>query len=171
MKKLWLISLACFFFSLTLIAQHRDWNETRKNIPLDSIYLSDPFILADQKTNMYYMTGTGGKLWKSKDLKYWDGPYTVAITDSNSWMGPRPMIWAAEIHPYKNKYYYFATFTNKAVPIDTVKGNVIERRACHVLVSNKPDGPFIPMQDPKTIYGLLLRMAAELEWNCRKDRT
>jgi hypothetical protein len=148
MKKLWLISLACFFFSLTLIAQHRDWNETRKNIPLDSIYLSDPFILADQKTNMYYMTGTGGKLWKSKDLKYWDGPYTVAITDSNSWMGPRPMIWAAEIHPYKNKYYYFATFTNKAVTIDTVKGNVIERRACHVLVSNKPDGPFIPMQDP-----------------------
>ena len=148
MKKLWLISLACFFFSLTLIAQHRDWNETRKNIPLDSIYLSDPFILADQKTNMYYMTGTGGKLWKSKDLKYWDGPYTVAITDSNSWMGPRPMIWAAEIHLYKNKYYYFATFTNKAVPIDTVKGNVIERRACHVLVSNKPDGLFIPMQDP-----------------------
>lgn len=147
MKTIWLISFACLFYSVTLVAQHRDWNETRKNIPLDSIYLSDPFILADQKTNMYYMTGTVGKLWKSKNLKYWDGPYTVVKTDSSSWMGPGPMIWAAEIHPYKDKYYYFATFTNRAVTIDTVKGNVIERRACHVLVSDKPDGPYVPMKD------------------------
>lgn len=93
------------------------------------------------------MTGTGGMLWKSQDLKFWDGPYHVAKTDSTSWMGPRPMIWAAEIHRYKNKYYYFATFTNRAVTIDTVKGNAIERRACHVLVSDQPDGPYVPMQD------------------------
>jgi Glycosyl hydrolases family 43 len=122
-------------------------DKLRKNVPLDSIVLSDPFILADKKTNMYYMTGTGGKLWKSKTLKLWDGPYDVAKTDPKSWMGPKPMIWAAEIHEYKNKYYYFATFTNKAVIIDTVNGNTIERRASHVLVSDKPDGPFVPMKD------------------------
>ncbi|MFP9113262.1 glycoside hydrolase family 43 protein [Flavobacterium sp. RHBU_3] len=121
--------------------------EVRTNVPLDSIRLSDPFVLADKKTNMYYMTGTGGMLWKSKDLKLWDGPYAVAKTDDASWMGPDPMIWAAEIHEYKGKYYYFATFTNKNVIIDTVKGNKIERRASHVLVSNKPDGPFVPMKD------------------------
>jgi beta-xylosidase len=120
----------------------------RKNVPLDSIRLSDPFILADKKTNMYYMTGTGGLLWKSKDLKLWEGPYRVAQTDSTSWMGPRPMIWAAEIHSYKDKYYYFGTFTNRNVFIDTVKGNAIERRACHILVSDKPDGPYVPMKDP-----------------------
>lgn len=96
---------------------------------------------------MYYMTGTGGRLWKSKDLKFWDGPYDVIKTDPASWMGPSPMVWAAEIHPYKNKYYYFATFTNRAVIIDSVKGNKIERRACHVLVSDKPDGPYVPMKD------------------------
>lgn len=135
------------FFSLVLNAQERGRREPRKNVPLDSIVLSDPFVLADQKTNMYYMTGTGGMLWKSKDLKLWDGPYRVAETDSTSWMGPRPMIWAAEIHHYKNKYYYFATFTNRAVMIDTFRGNAIERRACHVLVSDKPDGPFVPMKD------------------------
>lgn len=114
---------------------------------MDSIVLSDPFILADQKTHMYYMTGTGGMLWKSKDLKLWNGPFRVANTDSTSWMGPRPAIWAAEIHEYKGKYYYFATFTNRAVKIDTVKGNAIERRASHVLVSANPDGPFVPMKD------------------------
>jgi hypothetical protein len=123
--------------------------QVKENIPTDSIRLSDPFILADKKTATYYMTGTGGKLWKSKDLKRWIGPYTVAQTDPASWMGKAPMIWAAELHEYKGKYYYFATFTNRDVKIDTVKGAVIERRASHVLVSDKPDGPYVPMKDPE----------------------
>jgi len=116
-------------------------------VPLDSIRLSDPAILPDSATGMYYMTGTGGKLWKSKDLKEWSGPLDVVQTDPNSWMGARPMIWAAELHAYNGKYYYFATFTNQKVIIDTVKGNKIERRASHILVSDKPDGPYVPMQD------------------------
>jgi beta-xylosidase len=137
----------CLFLLTASIARSQLAMTVSENIPLDSIRLSDPFILADRKTNMYYMTGTGGMLWKSRDLKFWQGPYRVAQTDSTSWMGPRPMIWAAEIHTYKNRYYYFATFTNRAVKIDTVRGNAIERRACHILVSDKPDGPFVPMKD------------------------
>jgi beta-xylosidase len=148
LKRVWFSLLMVMVFPFFTYAQNRTVPEVRKNVPLDSIRLSDPFILADSKTNMYYMTGTGGLLWKSKDLKLWEGPYRVVETDSASWMGPRPMIWAAEIHAYQGKYYYFATFTNRAVFIDTVKGNRIERRACHVLVSEKPDGPFKPMKDP-----------------------
>ncbi|MCH4551108.1 glycoside hydrolase family 43 protein [Aestuariibaculum sp. L182] len=109
--------------------------------------MSDPAILADKRSQTYYMTGTGGLLWKSKDLKFWEGPYHVAKTNPSSWMGPNPMIWAAELHQYKNKYYYFATFTNRDVKIDTVAGNVIERRASHILVSDKPEGPYVPMAD------------------------
>jgi len=148
MKNLCLSFVSCCLSSLLLNAQGNRQVKFKEHVPLDSIILSDPFILADQKTNMYYMTGTGGRLWKSKDLRFWDGPYDVIQTDPNSWMGPAPMVWAAEIHFYKNKYYYFATFTNRAVIIDTVKGNKIERRACHVLVSDKPDGPYVPMKDP-----------------------
>ena len=122
--------------------------QARENVPLNSIRLSDPFILADKNTSTYYMTGTGGMLWKSKDLRKWSGPYRVTKTDPDSWMGPKPMIWAAELHYYKGKYYYFATFTNRNIVIEKVKGNVINRRASHVLVSNKPDGPYIPMKDP-----------------------
>ena len=140
--------LLCFVFSFVLKAQPGRVPAVRTGVPLDSIVLSDPFILADKKTNLYYMTGTGGMLWKSPDLKLWEGPYPVTQTDPNSWMGPKPMIWAAEIHPYQGKYYYFATFTNRDVKIDTVQGNVIERRACHVLVSDQPDGPYVPIQDP-----------------------
>ena len=129
----------------TCLAQPR-WG-ARTNVPTDSIYMSDPFVLADKATMTYYMTGTGGMLWKSKDLRLWDGPYRVAETDPNSWMGRRPMIWAAELYQYKDKYYYFATFTNREVMIDTVKGNAIERRACHILVSDKAEGPYTPMAD------------------------
>lgn len=139
--------LCCFTVFSTAFAQERE-QRIKENIPLDSIRLSDPCILADKNTSMYYMTGTGGKLWKSKNLKSWSGPYTVAKTDSESWMGKNPMIWAAELHAYKGEYYYFATFTNRDVKIDTVKGNVIERRASHALVSNRPDGPYVPMKDP-----------------------
>jgi len=146
MKKALFIIGIFLTFSIAVTAQKKP-KEIRKNVPVDSIVLSDPFILADKKTNMYYMTGTGGMLWKSKNLKFWEGPFEVAKTDPASWMGPKPMIWAAEIHNYKNKYYYFATFTNKAVIIDTVNGNAVERRASHVLVSDKPDGPFVPMKD------------------------
>ncbi|MBO4851541.1 MAG: family 43 glycosylhydrolase [Prevotella sp.] len=110
--------------------------------PLDSIRLSDPAILADKKTQMYYMTGTGGMMWCSKDLRLWDGPYRVTEFDKDSWMGPRPMIWAAEPHLINGTYYYFATFTNREVKIDTVRGNVIERRACQVLRADNPMGPY-----------------------------
>lgn len=118
-----------------------------RSMPLDSIRLSDPCILADSVSQMYYMTGTGGLLWKSKDLKMWDGPFSVVESDPNSWMGPRPMIWAAELHQYKGKYYYFGTFTNRSVKIDTVADNIIDRRASHILVSDAPDGPYRPMKD------------------------
>lgn len=126
--------------------EERPWNRIR-TMARDSIVLSDPCILADSVTQMYYMTGTGGRLYTSKDLKMWTGPYNVVRHDTSSWMGKRPAIWAAELHFYKGKYYYFATFTNESIKIDTVRGNVIPRRASHILVSHKPDGPYIPMAD------------------------
>ncbi|WP_365340395.1 family 43 glycosylhydrolase [uncultured Parabacteroides sp.] len=126
----------------------RHWNGKTAVVSLDSIHLSDPCILADKKTNMYYMTGTGGRLWKSKDLAHWEGPFNAVQTDPGSWMGPKPEIWAAELHEHNGKYYYFATFTNNAIRIDSVKGHVIPRRASHVLVSDHPEGPYKPMKDP-----------------------
>ncbi len=141
-----LVVLLGLLLSVSLYGQGGNM-PVRKNVPIDSIRMSDPFILADSATQMYYMTGTGGMLWKSADLKYWEGPFMVAETDTASWMGRKPMIWAPEIHAYQGKYYYFGTFTNRAVIIDSVKGNAVERRACHVLVSSSPGGPYRPMMD------------------------
>jgi len=101
--KSYLLLYSLIIFPFTLFAQDKA-NVVRTHIPLDSIRLSDPCILADEKTAMYYMTGTGGMLWKSKDLKFWDGPFQVVKTDPVSWMGPHPMIWAAELHEYRSRY-------------------------------------------------------------------
>ncbi len=146
--KSFLTCLSLFLVSALCAQDYSGRSRVHENVPTDSIRLSDPFVLADKATKTYYMTGTGGMMWKSKNLRTWSGPYMVTKTDPNSWMGPRPMIWAAEIHPYQGRYYYFATFTNRAVQIDTVANNVIDRRASHVLVSDKPDGPYVPMADP-----------------------
>lgn len=135
-------AMLLLLLSVDAYGQRRMRWEPKKNVPTDSIRLSDPAVLADQKTRTYYMTGTGGMMWKSRDLKLWDGPYNVVQIDSTSWMGPRPMIWAAELHQVGDKYYYFATFTNQKVIIDTVRGNAIERRACQVLMADEPMGPY-----------------------------
>lgn len=75
MKKIGLFLLLGFSLSWLVSACQERQQERRKEVPLDSIVLSDPCILADRKTAMYYMTGTGGMLWKSKDLKLWEGPF------------------------------------------------------------------------------------------------
>lgn len=140
-----LLAVSCL--SLPNAAQNRNkFREVNYNVPRDSIYMSDPAILADDNTGLYYMTGTGGRLWKSKDLDFWDGPFTVAQPDTSSWMGTRPMIWAAEIHKYKDKYYYFGTFTNNSKIILTNKEGIdVPRRASHVLVADNPEGPYLPV--------------------------
>ncbi len=112
------------------------------DIPLDSILMSDPFILADSASGYYYMTGTGGKLYKSPDLAMWSGPYEVAQADTTTWIGAKPHIWAAEIHKVGDKYYYFATFTNDAINFVDGAGHTMPRRASHVLVSDSPEGPY-----------------------------
>jgi beta-xylosidase len=142
-----LLSIALAITMLAPVFSQNRRQVVKENIPIDSIRLSDPFILADKNSSMYYMTGTGGMLWKSKDLQKWTGPFRVVKHDTTSWMGSNPMIWAAELHEYKGKYYYFATFTNREIKIDTFRNNVIERRACHVFVSDKADGPYTPMKD------------------------
>jgi beta-xylosidase len=125
---------------------HRNF-APRYGVPLDSIMLSDPCILADEATHRYYMTGTGGLQWRSDDLQRWDGPFVVAQPDTTSWMGSHPAIWAAEMHKYNGRYYYFATFTNHNTTVGEYRGAPLERRACHLLVADSPEGPFTPVSD------------------------
>lgn len=134
-------------FLLNVAISMAEVPSVRYRVPLDSIILSDPAVLADKASQTYYMTGTGGMLWKSKDLKLWDGPFTLASPDTSSWMGPHPQIWAAELHEHNGKYYFFATFTNPQTIIENNKEGAIPRRASHILRSDTPEGPYLPFSD------------------------
>ncbi|MCI8997455.1 MAG: family 43 glycosylhydrolase [Muribaculaceae bacterium] len=140
-----LLGIAALVLSPDLESAPRFVPKVRRDVPVDSIILSDPAVLADSASRQYYMTGTGGMIWKSKDLKLWSGPYRVTEIDTTSWMGSRPAIWAAELHQHDGRYYYFATFTNENIIIEENVEGKIPRRASHILVSDKPDGPYRPV--------------------------
>ncbi|MDO4497800.1 MAG: family 43 glycosylhydrolase [Bacteroidales bacterium] len=116
-----------------------------KTTPTVEIWLSDPAVLADAATQTYYMTGTSGRQWRSKDLKNWEGPFDVIDPDTTSWMGAKPMVWAAEPFKIDGKYYYFGTFTNEKSIIAENHNGKIPRRSCHILVADSPEGPFRPI--------------------------
>lgn len=147
MKKLTL-GIAALSAILSLAGCHSSSSaESQYTIPTDSILLSDPAVLADSASGLYYMTGTRGQLWVSPDLKMWSKPQSVANTASITWAGNRPDIWAAELHQLDGKYYYFATFTNNDTIVANVDGRDLPRRSCYVLRADNPAGPYSAFGD------------------------
>lgn len=118
------------------------------SIIFDSLNVTDPYIIADESTKMYYMTGTGGLLWKSHDLHTWKGPNSFIEIDTTCWMGSNPKIWAPQLHKYKNKYYCLVTFTNPSIIVESIpeRYNVL-RRNVHILVADKAEGPYRPINE------------------------
>lgn len=133
-------------FSLTVIAQ---------SYPLEEIFIRDPYVLADSGSNCYYLYRTstsvnakgiktgGVEVFKSKDLKNWEGPVKVFTMPENNWItGP---IWAPEVHFYKGKYYLFVTI-NSDLTWKKQKENwpAYTFRGTQIFYADSPEGPFIP---------------------------
>ena len=116
-----------------------------RTVVIDTMELRDPFIILDKKNRIYYMTGTGGYVWKSKNLRQWNGPYNILQLDTTMWMGSKPIIEAPEIHEYNKKFYYMATFIRPEIIIDKVAGHNIHRRSCQLFVSDNIEGPYKPI--------------------------
>ena len=115
-----------------------------KTVSLDEISMSDPFVFPDKKTKTYYLTGTGGRLYKSKDLKMWTGPYKI-IDLTGTWMDS---LWvaAAEIHKFGDKYYLAGTWSDHTTLIEAVPRRYnVPRNQTQLLVANSPEGPFKPL--------------------------
>ena len=122
-------------------------------IPLDSMRMSDPYILADKATKTYYMTGSGGSIYKSKDLKMWTGPYG-AYDVTGTWMEGIKFVAAAEIHYINGKYYYAASFGDRKELVDVIPRRYnVYRHQTMILVSDKAEGPYKPLNpDPQYDY-------------------
>lgn len=71
----------------------------------------------------------------------WDGPIRVFGASTGFW-GTKTY-WAPEVHRHRGRYYLFGTFSSETRP-----------RACHILVSDGPRGPFKPLTSrPITPHG------------------
>lgn len=129
---------------------------TKKYLKTADIPIRDPFILADQANKTYYLyaqmgnrlggrgNGKGVEAYTSHNLEDWEGPFPVFRTPNDFWA--QEAIWAPEVHPYKGKYFLFATFTaadtlphNQSTP-----GGRLQKRGTQILVADSPLGPFRP---------------------------
>lgn len=116
-----------------------------RTVSIDTMEMRNPFIYLDKENLTYYMTGDGGNVWTSRNMRTWQGPYNVLKLDSTVWMGTAPVITSPEIHRYKGKYYYLATFTRHDVTIDRVADMDIPRQSCQLLVADSVQGPYKPI--------------------------
>lgn len=91
----------------------------RENWQTEEIHLRDPFII--REGDYYYLTGTlshesisdgyGVPLYKSKDLKTWEGP--VLIVEQAKGFDNYSCFWAPEIHKVDNQFWLFVTLEPK----------------------------------------------------------
>lgn len=108
-----------------------------QTVSFDDISMSDPYIYPDEKSQTYYLTGTGGRLYKSKDLKMWTGPYPI-IDLKGTWMDGL-FVAAAEIHHIGNKYYYAGTWSDHSTLIEAVPRRYnVPRNQTQLLVADSP---------------------------------
>ena len=144
-----ILCLSVFLLQLSFCTAQKTQDEY--NVPLDRIYLSDPFILADESDSTYYMYGSGGRglvySRASKDLKNWTEPFVVYRFPEDHWAGSRASSWASEVHRYKGKFYLFTTSHSDEV-IESIPDRFdIPRRGTQIYVSDSPRGPFKAFTD------------------------
>lgn len=132
-------------------------------LTLNDFYLHDPWILAHEETQTYYLYTAAGRqqtggdrsgtvVYKSKDLETWDGPHLVFTVPDRIWANPAHGAWAAEVHSYRGKYYLFVTLHNRDAlleqPSEEWRASYQGRDAQHhmrgtqIFVSDSPEGPF-----------------------------
>jgi GH43 family beta-xylosidase len=121
-------------------------------INTDDLRIRDPFILADENSNTYYLyrqiaNGRGDSIegvrgvevYQSKNLKTWTGPQVVFQQPVDFWANAQ--VWAPEVHLFHGKYYLFVTFSVNR----SLNGNGepwLPIRGTQILVSDSPLGPF-----------------------------
>jgi hypothetical protein len=114
-------------------------------VALETMSMSDPYVFADEKSHTYFLTGSGGRMYKSPDLKTWTS-VSGQITDlSGTWMQGL-FVAAAEIHKIGDKYYYAGTYSDHNHLIQQVPRRYnVPRNQTQLLVADAPEGPYKPL--------------------------
>ncbi|NGZ76493.1 glycoside hydrolase family 43 protein [Saccharibacillus alkalitolerans] len=132
-----------------------DAKNPQKGHRLADMPVHDPFILADRRSETYYLySGASPRLngvdrhgvlfYKSTDLEEWEGPYVAFAIPDGVWANPRHGAWAPEVHEYMGQYVLFVTLHNEDRPLEggPVDGYARHWRGTAAAVSDSPEGPF-----------------------------
>lgn len=134
-----------------------DPDHPQEGLALEDIPVHDPFVVAHEPTQTYYLYTSGRRLnpedgvrrsgvvtYKSKDLKTWSGPHLVFEVPEGAWANPGHGTWAPEVHEHNGKWHLFVTLhDNDAVwqsPPEAWRD--ITRRGTVIAVADSPEGPF-----------------------------
>ena len=109
------------------------------------IHIRDPFVLPIASEKLYYLYGTtGAETWTGiasgfdyytgDDLQNWAGPFPAFRPPAGFWSDRN--FWAPEVHPYRGRYYLFASFKAEDA-----------RRGTQILAADSPGGPFAPISE------------------------
>lgn len=122
----------------------REAMNTVRTVHFNDLSMSDPYILADAATNTYYLTSSGGRMYKSKDLIMWEGPYNI-IDLTGSWCEKAGFAAAAEIHKIGDYYYYAGTWSDHSDIIQAIpKRYNVPHNQTYLLRSENVEGPYVP---------------------------
>lgn len=111
------------------------------HMKLKEIYIRDPFVLSDPKTNCYYLYGTTGigngikgfDCYRSQNLTDWEGPFPIVRQEKE--FASTKDFWAAEVFIYQGGYYLMAAF----------KGAAETYRGVRILRAANAAGPYAPI--------------------------
>lgn len=138
----------------------REAMNTIKTQHFNELSMSDPFIYADTESQTYYLTSSGGRMYKSSDLVMWEGPYNI-IDLTGTWCENAGFVAAAEIHKIGDYYYYAGTWSDHGDIIQAIpKRYNVPHNQTYLLRSDKIEGPYTPFAvDPNYDY-------EPHEWDC-----
>ena len=113
-----------------------------RTVHFNELVMSDPFIYPHPETQTYYLTSSGGWMYKSNDLKMWIGPYNI-IDIKGLWLEKAGFAAAAEIHRIGDKYYYVGTWSDHSDLIEQVPRRYnVPHNQTYLLRADNPEGPY-----------------------------
>lgn len=113
-----------------------------RTVHFNDLVMSDPFIYPHPETQTYYLTSSGGWMYKSNDLKMWTGPFNI-IDIKGLWLEKAGFAAAAEIHRIGDKYYYAGTWSDHSDLIEQVPRRYnVPHNQTYLLRADDPEGPY-----------------------------
>ncbi|MEI8271792.1 MAG: family 43 glycosylhydrolase [Paludibacter sp.] len=107
------------------------------NIDIKDFKMRDPFVFVDTIGKSYFIQSSSNDnksftVFESNDLKKWKNLGKSFEASSDFW--GKQDFWAPDMFLYNGKYYIVSTFSSSTVT-----------RGCGILVSDYPQGPYVPL--------------------------